>query len=104
MRSRRNNPGVGATTPEIESASECSQEKKPFQHQVILSLLIEGIPFTKKELAIEYGIWAASARISELRRLGWSIDSLHEHPLYNGGAPTSFAIYVLNSEMEKMFL
>ena len=99
--SKRLRKRAAATAPCKHLSKKHSQLKASTmtkQQSRILEHLLAGIPFTKREMALEENIWCLAARISELKALGYDIRTVKNHPNYNDGRSSKFGIYILYSE------
>ncbi|MBO4251304.1 MAG: hypothetical protein J5911_01425 [Clostridia bacterium] len=66
------------------------------QHKRILGALLRNERATRRDFFIKYGIANPTARISELRSMGYPIESFRRETLNKYGEPTHYCEYFLD--------
>lgn len=70
------------------------------QHQRILASLERNERPTRRDFFIKYGIANPTARISELRAMGYQIESFRRETVNKFGEPTHYCEYYLRGKSD----
>lgn len=70
------------------------------QHQRILASLERNERPTRRDFFIKYGIANPTARISELRAMGYQIESFRRETVNKFGEPTHYCEYYLREQKD----
>lgn len=78
-----------------------NSEKRPRQEYVVLSHLRKYGSITSKEAMNEYGIMRLGARIYNLKKLGYIIDTVTEKSVNRYGEDVHYGKYILKKDIEE---